>query len=139
MKRYIGISSLGELCRDTTTSILPIQENVTFIEIPLEEYVDINLMYWDNGFIKKPLKEFDYQTFDYVTKTWKDLRTDATEWVIVKQKRSVLLTVSDWVMIKTLETGIPIPEVWVAYRKALRDITLQPDVFNIIWPTAPQG
>jgi hypothetical protein len=31
----------------------------------------------------------------------------------------------------------PTKEVWAAYRQALRDVTLQPDPFNIVWPTPP--
>jgi len=28
---------------------------------------------------------------------------------------------------------------WVAYRQALRDLTLQADPFNVIWPVSPDG
>lgn len=42
------------------------------------------------------------------------------------KERAQLLEQSDWVVVRSIETGTPIPEVWVKYRQALRDITKQP-------------
>ena len=62
---------------------------------------------------------------------------------------SVITSVKDYVEIvhKLIETDwtcsiVDVPEnillkrnEWLAYRQELRDITKQPDPFNIIWPT----
>lgn len=57
-----------------------------------------------------------------------------TQWKIIRQERNTLLSNTDWIIVKNLEHGEPIPQNFVKYRQDLRDITLQPDPFNIVWP-----
>lgn len=59
------------------------------------------------------------------------------QWIFVKLKRSGLLTACDWVVIKSTESGQLVPSEWLMYRQALRDITLQGDPMNIVWPVQP--
>lgn len=59
------------------------------------------------------------------------------QWARVRYERFVLLAECDWRVTRATETGIPLPAEWVAYRQALRDVTTQPDPFNIVWPTPP--
>lgn len=58
-------------------------------------------------------------------------------WVRVRTGRNRRLAASDWTML----TDVPMPEErrqqWQTYRQALRDITSQPDPFNIVWPVPP--
>jgi hypothetical protein len=55
-----------------------------------------------------------------------------------RRQRDQLLQESDWVTIKSLELREPIPQAWVAYRQALRDLTSQAEFpTNIQWPTKP--
>lgn len=56
------------------------------------------------------------------------------EWAKVREKRNYKLQSSDWHIIKALESKQPIPESLINYRQLLRDITVQPDPFNIQWP-----
>ncbi len=62
---------------------------------------------------------------------------DAEQWRAVRGDRNGRLAASDW----TVLSDVPIlPEKeneWVDYRQELRDITDQPDPFNITWPTPP--
>lgn len=58
-------------------------------------------------------------------------------WEEIRQKRNNLLLESDWVVIKAQESGKEVPKVWVEYREALRNITLQPNLQNIVWPIKP--
>ena len=58
----------------------------------------------------------------------------------IREQRNNLLTETDWVVVKHNELGTPIPQKWLQYRQALRDITEQsgfPD--NVEWPTAPSN
>ena len=58
----------------------------------------------------------------------------------VRFERNTTLLASDWVVVKHNELGTPIPQKWLDYRQALRDITEQsgfPD--NVEWPTAPSN
>ena len=59
------------------------------------------------------------------------------EWVNVRLQRNIILKDSDFKMLEDFpQTDIQLAE-WKTYRQALRDITLQADPFNIIWPTKP--
>ncbi len=59
-------------------------------------------------------------------------------WENIRSRRNIELLESDWTQV----TDSPFTEVekglWRLYRQSLRDITLQPDPFNIIWPTKPE-
>ncbi len=57
----------------------------------------------------------------------------------VRTQRDAKLAESDWMVIKSAETGIALATEWAAYRQALRDITQQ-DGFpsEITWPTEPE-
>ncbi len=53
----------------------------------------------------------------------------------VRETRNALLSASDWTQLP--DVPLAMTQAWADYRQALRDITLQPDPFNIIWPTPP--
>lgn len=59
------------------------------------------------------------------------------KWRSVRAQRDQLLKDSDWASIRAMDTGVPMTTDWATYRQALRDITSQPDPFNIVWPTLP--
>ena len=59
----------------------------------------------------------------------------------VRAKRDKLLAECDWVTVKAVDQnaadnlGIQVPQVWLDYRQALRDITAQEGFpHNVIWP-----
>lgn len=85
--------------------------------------------------IKIAAKPSEYCVFDYATKQWVDPRTAETEWPVVRAERTRRLEASDWTQLP--DVPIPTKEAWAVYRQALRDVTDQPDPFNIVWPTAP--
>ena len=82
-----------------------------------------------------PPKPSRHHIFDYVIKQWIDPRTPDTEWPLVRADRDQRLLACDWTQLP--DVPLPTKEVWAAYRQALRDITLQTDPFNILWPTPP--
>ena len=61
---------------------------------------------------------------------------DEVVWPVIRSRRAILLAESDWTQLP--DVPLATKESWAAYRQALRDITLQPDPHNIIWPTQPQ-
>lgn len=76
------------------------------------------------------------------TFAWSDIRTpeeqnsDAEGSVI--SKRDMLLNQSDWVVVRAIDQGTPIPTDWQTYRQALRDISTQSGYpTNVVWPVAP--
>tara|TARA_R100001594_G_scaffold120856_1_gene156568 strand:- start:128 stop:463 length:336 start_codon:yes stop_codon:yes gene_type:complete len=54
----------------------------------------------------------------------------------VRSKRNKLLEESDYIVIKSLESGDAIPAKWKTYRQELRDINFS-DYNNITWPEKP--
>jgi hypothetical protein len=55
-----------------------------------------------------------------------------SQWQVVRTQRNQLLKDSDWTQL----ADTPVDKtLWATYRQELRDITTQPDPFNITWPT----
>jgi hypothetical protein len=55
------------------------------------------------------------------------------EWANVRNQRNFHLLRTDWTQLPDAPVDTA---TWATYRQALRDITEQPDPFNIVWPTA---
>jgi hypothetical protein len=55
----------------------------------------------------------------------------------VRKHRNKLLAKTDWTQLPDAPTATR--QLWTEYRQALRDITDQPDLGNIIWPTSPNA
>ena len=85
--------------------------------------------------VAMPPKPTPHHVFDYTTKQWIDPRTPETEWPLVRAQRNRLLLESDWTQLP--DVPIATKDAWATYRQALRDITEQPDPFNIVWPVPP--
>ena len=66
-------------------------------------------------------------------------------WVELRQRRDQLLAETDWVTLKAIDDsndglGIQLPQVWMDYRQALRDLPANTvDPANPVWPTKPGG
>lgn len=93
-------------------------------------YVDCGLL------TRMPPKPTPHHVFDYTTKQWVDPRTAETEWPLVRAERDRRLLACDWTQLP--DVPLATKEAWATYRQALRDITNQPDPFNIVWPQPPQ-
>jgi hypothetical protein len=120
---FSGTSDRPELLENDLTSILLGEEKVE------EGYITDSIYY------PLPDKPSIHHVFDYTTKTWVDPRTPETEWPQVRAQRNQLLQQSDWTQLP--DVPIATKEAWAVYRQQLRDVTDQPDPFNIVWPTAP--
>ena len=58
-------------------------------------------------------------------------------WAPVRRHRNHLLAASDVVVVRAYESQQPVPQVWIDYRQALRDIPEHPDPESIVWPQPP--
>ena len=56
------------------------------------------------------------------------------QWSIIRASRTSLLVSSDWTQVADAPVDAA---AWAVYRQALRDITTQPNPFDIEWPSAP--
>lgn len=134
VREYTVVTSDGEVVRHGKAEVLP--------EPPQGCLRLIGVLppnapsYWDGEvFILKPPPPSAHHTFDYATKTWKDPRTPETQWQLVRRQRDALLAQSDWTQLPDVPPATK--ETWAIYRQALRDVTLQPDPFNVAWPVTP--
>ena len=68
---------------------------------------------------------------------------DAEQAKSVRADRDRKLAECDWVTLKAIDAsndnlGIQLPQVWMTYRQALRDITAQAGFpWNVVWPEKP--
>lgn len=102
--------------------------------------VNLQTQYHDtalNGPVDMPPQPSEYHVFDYASKQWAPDRAKAQEAMLYQRMK--LLTASDWVTTRAVETGTPASAEWLAYRQALRDITLQADPWAIVWPVMPSN
>ena len=120
---------------DCHESVISMQfDNAT--QAALEGAFDDSSYYVEAGVpVPMPPKPSPHHVFDYTTKQWVDPRTPETEWPQVRAERDRRLLASDWTQLP--DGPLATKEAWAAYRQALRDVTLQPDPFNIVWPTPP--
>ena len=56
------------------------------------------------------------------------------QWESVRSQRKTKLVGCDWTQLPDAPVDAA---AWAEYRQALRDITNQPDPFNIVWPKPP--
>lgn len=72
----------------------------------------------------------------YLNGNWVLAGPDPVElWRAIKNERNLLLEASDWTQLP--DVPLDTKEAWADYRQELRDITNQPDPFNIVWPIPP--
>ena len=67
---------------------------------------------------------------------------------LLRDERNQLISESDWMIVKSQETGVPISNEWKTYRQALRDLpasstpkldeNFELDLSSVTWPTKPE-
>lgn len=77
-------------------------------------------------------------TWDATARRWTSIPTIAARWQAVRAERDRRLAQTDWIALRGLERGDPIPKAWRDYRQALRDVPTQPDPDAIVWPQPPE-
>lgn len=57
-----------------------------------------------------------------------------------RDRRDAKLQDADVKVLRFLETGAPVPQAWLDYRQALRDVPQTQDItkLEIVWPTKPE-
>lgn len=79
--------------------------------------------------------------WNVIDKTAEELAAEAeAQAQSVRSERDAKLVASDWMVIKSAETGVALATEWSTYRQALRDITEHasfPNLEDSDWPVAP--
>lgn len=143
MSAYIQIDSVGRILYCGSLAC-PIDElpgyDPDFFKILSDDIdgpVNPSGFYWDKGLKEMPERPSLSHEFNYETKAW-ELNSDEA-WVRIRFQRDQLLSATDWVTLRAQEQGTPVPQEWLDYRQALRDITDQPDPLAIVWPIPPEA
>jgi hypothetical protein len=79
-----------------------------------------------------------YQNWDVVDASQEEINQRINnKWSEVRNVRNQYLKDSDWTQLPDSPLSSNEKEEWLVYRQQLRDVTLQNDPFNIIWPISP--
>ena len=77
--------------------------------------------------------------------TWTQVKAKYDELVaahpisLLRESRDKKLAETDWIVTKSLESGVAVPSNWQTYRQALRDITeTYTSLDDVNWPEKPQ-
>jgi len=82
------------------------------------------------GHEKPPKEEFEARLKELV---------DAQPLKELRQERDRRLQAVDWVAVKAFTTSTPVPQEWLDYMQALRDLPATTgDPKNPVWPTVPE-
>lgn len=72
-------------------------------------------------------------------KRWVSSPTTAAIAAKVRAERDLRMAAADWVTLRSVRTGQPIPAGWAAYLQALADVPEQPGFpMSIDWPVPPE-
>lgn len=73
------------------------------------------------------------------SKTQEELDAEVAEkWRLWRIERNFRLSETDWVVIKYIEAGLSVPQIWVQYRQALRDLPSNQNFDGLSWPVKPE-
>ena len=82
------------------------------------------------GYEKPPKEAFEARLKELV---------DAQPLKKLRQERDRRLQAADWVAVKAFTTSTPVPQEWLDYMQALRDLpATTEDPKNPVWPTVPE-
>lgn len=77
-----------------------------------------------------------YVVVDYTPEQIEQITTQ--QWIAVRADRDRRLQECDWTQLPDVPLTEEKKTEWVVYRQELRDVTNQPDPFDINWPTQPE-
>jgi hypothetical protein len=90
-----------------------------------------------DGIIWGDMPESERPTREVVEARLKEL-VDAQPLKELRQERDRRLQAVDWVAVKAFTTSTPVPQEWLDYMQALRDLpATTEDPKDPVWPTAP--
>ena len=145
MRHFIEFDSYGKVIKQSSLtngeSFLEAFPNA--VEIP--EALDHLNWYRDSIGTLFELPEQPDIFYTWTGNSWEDLRTPIEnnnhkhELIeILRNKRDALLAKSDGYVMKLRDHDKPVPQEWIAYRQALRDLPNQAGVpYEVEWPVAP--
>jgi hypothetical protein len=103
----------------------------------VEVEINSNQFYDGSDFVIEEDEVVEYQKVR--NKTPQEIEEELNgQWTVIRYRRNEFLTECDWTQLSDSPLSEQKKEEWKTYRQSLRDITVQSDPFNIIWPTKPE-
>ena len=91
-----------------------------------------------DGIIWGDMPESERPTREVVEAKLKEL-VDAQPLKDLRAERDRRLAATDWVAVRAFTTSTPVPQEWLDYMQALRDLPATTgDPKNPVWPTVPE-
>jgi len=103
----------------------------------VESDISSNQFYDGSDFVIEENEVVEYQKVRNKTPQEIEQENEDT-WTSIRYSRNELLTECDWTQLSDGPLTNQKKQEWIVYRQALRDITLQVNPFNVIWPTKPE-
>ena len=130
MFKYLQLDPFG-LIVGYFDSAGPIQsDDVIAIDPSFDAISVLGSVFLNGKIIPKPSGNFSWENGQWVNQD-----TPENEWLKVRELRAGYLAKSDWTQLP--DVPLATKEAWAEYRQQLRDVTLQQDPFNIVWPIHP--
>jgi hypothetical protein len=135
--------SITQLRKDNPNTSFPENINIeTLLEYNIHQVIEVAR---DTNYLKNYTETLPILIYGVYYQNW-DI-TDATEeeinqriesqWSQIRSIRNQYLSDCDWTQLSDSPLTAEQKTAWATYRQELRDITLQEDPFNIVWPTKP--
>ena len=103
----------------------------------VEANINSNQFYDGSDFVIEEDEVVEYQKVR--NKTPQEIQQELeSQWAFIRYRRNEFLLECDWTQLQDSPLSEQKQQEWQTYRQSLRDITEQPDPFNIVWPTKPE-
>lgn len=103
----------------------------------VEAEINSNQFYDGSDFVIEEDEVVEYQKVR--NKTPQEIEEELeSQWAFIRHRRNEFLLECDWTQLQDSPLSEQKQQEWQIYRQSLRDITLQSDPFNIVWPTKPE-
>jgi len=103
----------------------------------VESEINSNQFYDGSDFVIEENEVVEYQKVR--NKTPHEIEEELeSQWAFIRHRRNEFLLECDWTQLQDSPLSEQKQQEWQTYRQSLRDITEQPDPFNIVWPTKPE-
>lgn len=136
--------SIGELRKDNPQTSFPKNPTLTLLEewgvFPVQPVNSPSVDYTKNVRESTPVYNNGWtQVWEIIDATADEIAERVSgKSIEVRYERDRLLAETDWVVVKSLESGFQIPTEWQTYRQGLRDIPEQNGFpFSVMFPTKP--
>jgi hypothetical protein len=103
----------------------------------VEAEINSNQFYDGSDFVIEEDEVVEYQKVR--NKTPEEIQEEIdNKWESIRYERNKKLLECDWTQLKDSPISEQKQQEWQTYRQSLRDIPLQSDPFNIVWPIKPE-